>query len=337
MSKRISQYRYNVGDIIQTDKIHYEVLQQIKIKDHRHNWYAKGYKIRCLKCGYEQDYPQAYIQSNKGCKVCSTKIIVRGVNSIQDLAPWMIQWLNDPQDAYKYAPTSHVYVQAKCPDCGYSKKIKLPNLYNRHGFKCPICSDGKSFPQRFMINLFSMYGVDFIPQLSSKNFDWIGNKRYDFYLPRFDSIVEVHGIHHYIKMNDFSVSGEKQQAIDAKKKRIALQNGIQSYIVINFSNDGINNIKEEIIQSGLLTLIGLSPDDIEWEQIYRKSAQSIIKRVCDYYEKTRDTQGNIGKLFGINKVTVGRYLRKGAALGWTTFTLGQGRRVPHKLRAKYKV
>ena len=323
MSKRISQYRYNVGDIIQTDKIHYEVLQQTRIGKPKYNTSVKAYRVRCRKCGYKQEYSQAQILSGYGCGVCNGKIIVHGINSIQDLAPWMVDWLNDPQDAYRYAPTSNVYIEAKCHDCGYTKKIRLSNLHYRHGFKCPICGDGKSFPQRFMTNLFLMNNVDFISQLSSKNFSWVGKKRYDFYLPQYNSIVQAHGIHHYKEMKDFTISGEKQRIRDHKKEKLALQNGISPYIVIDFSNDEITHIKRNITQSGLLDLIGLSPDNIDWEQIYRRSAQTIIKKVCDYYERTRDSHFNIGKKFGINHITVGRYLRKGAKLGWTTFVVGQ--------------
>lgn len=323
MSKRISQYRYNVGDIIQTDKIHYEVLQQTRIERPKYNTSMKAYRVRCRKCGYKQEYSQAQILSGYGCGVCNGKIIVRGINSIQDKAPWMIDWLSNPQDSYKYAPTSNVYVEAKCPDCGYAKKIRLYNLNNRHGFQCPICRDGKSFPQRFMMNLFINNNIEFIPQITSKYFSWIGKKRYDFYLPLYNTIVQVHGIHHYVEMSDFTISGQKQMQIDKEKESLAKQNGIQFYVVIDFSNDNLSVIKMKVLQSGLFDIVNLNQKDIQWDQIYRKSAQSVIKKVCDYYERTRDSHINIGKIFGINPVTVSRYLRKGADLGWTTYYIGE--------------
>lgn len=326
MIKPVRQYRYNVGDIVQTSTTRYKVLQQTRIEIPKRNFSIKAYKVQCLKCGYVNEYSQAQIHSNYGCGVCNGKIIVRGINSIQDKAPWMIDWLSNPQDSYKYAPTSNVYVQAKCPDCGYTKKIILSNLNNRHGFKCPVCSDGKSFPERFMTNLFLSNNVDFIPQLSNKDYSWIGRNRYDFFLPLFNTIVEVNGLHHYQYVSDFLVSGKEQQDRDAKKKRIALQNGIQSYIVLDCSNDTLNVMRKNIQDSGLLNILGVCSQDIKWQQIYENSIKSMVKKVCDYHKKTRQSCTSIGRKFKISYMTVRRYLIKGTDLGWTTYVFKHRKR-----------
>ena len=172
-----------------------------------------------------------------------------------------------------------------------------------------------------------MYDIDFIPQLTSKYYPWIERNRYDFFLPHFNTIVQAHGGYHYKESKDFVISGKEQQKRDAEKRKLALKNGIQSYIEIDFSKDELDFIKQKIIESGLLDIIGISSNEIDWKQIFKRATQSIIKKVCDHYNETKDYNRKIAKLFGINPITVSRYLQKGTTLGWVEYAPKFGRKL----------
>ncbi|MEM5599205.1 hypothetical protein AAHB53_28045 [Niallia circulans] len=71
----------------------------------------------------------------------------------------------------------------------------------------PKCSDGFSIPEKFMFNLLDYLQVDFDYQ---KVFDWSLGKRYDFYIPMLNCIIETHGAQHY-QYSGFMNSLEQEQ------------------------------------------------------------------------------------------------------------------------------
>ena len=69
----------------------------------------------------------------------------------------------------------------------------------------------------------------------SKASDGMGVRRYDFYVPSLNAIIEVHGAQHYEQGFD-SIGGrsfEEERANDILKEKLAIDNGIKHYIVIN--------------------------------------------------------------------------------------------------------
>ena len=55
---------------------------------------------------------------------------------------------------------------------------------------CPICSDGKSYPEKFIASYLRQIGEPFITEYSAK---WSNDRRYDFYLPNMNMFIEVDG------------------------------------------------------------------------------------------------------------------------------------------------
>lgn len=119
------------------------------------------------------------------------------------------------------------------------------------------CSESLSgsYPERLMNSLLLLLGVDFARE---QTFEWSTNvidengrsstKRYDFYIPSLSTIIEVHGAQHY--EGGFEHLGgrtlEEEQANDRQKQRIAKENGITHYIVINALSSTLSFIKESI-------------------------------------------------------------------------------------------
>ena len=91
----------------------------------------------------------------KGCRVCSHRTIVEGVNDWltqrPDLEPYIIdkelvKGIAKYPSEYKH---HSIPIKVKCPDCGYIFETGIYNLAYR-GINCPLCSDGFSFPNKFL-------------------------------------------------------------------------------------------------------------------------------------------------------------------------------------------
>lgn len=93
-----------------------------------------------------------------------------------------------------------------CNDCGHMGKAYIQEMDTK---KCPKCGDGISYGEKFMYAILLDSGYDFETQ---HVFSWSngkrngnGRKKYDFYIPSKECIIEMHGVQHYPEYGqDFS-------------------------------------------------------------------------------------------------------------------------------------
>lgn len=157
--------------------------------------------------------------------------------------PDLKKYVTYEEEFRKYSHSSGCKVHAKCPLCGYIKLTSMRTLTNK-SFSCDKCSDKRSYPNKFMFNLLSQLNMNFIPE---KSFEWSNGKIYDFYLPKHNLIIEMHGGQHYKKGFSTFNSGlslEHQEENDKLKKTMATDNGINKYIVIDSSESNLKYIKK---------------------------------------------------------------------------------------------
>lgn len=76
------------------------------------------------------------------------------------------------------------------------------------------------------------------------SFSWQSNKkrRYDFYLPNYNLIIEYNGEQHYVENKYFKVPLKEQQRIDAEKEKEAVAHGYNYLIIGYFDFDNIDTI-----------------------------------------------------------------------------------------------
>ena len=67
-------------------------------------------------------------------------------------------------------------------------------------------------------------------------------RRYDFYLPDYNLIIEYNGEQHYLENKYFKTSLEEQQKIDAEKEKEAVTHGYDYLIIGYFDFDKIDTI-----------------------------------------------------------------------------------------------
>ena len=137
------------------------------------------------------------------------------------------------------------YYKYKCNICGYEDWIKEGVFKRKLG--CNVCGDGISYPEKFIEKVLIQLNVKHERQYKT---NWSQNKRYDFYLPDYNAIIEVHGEQHY-RYTGRGRSLKEEQENDKFKEELALKNGIKHYIVIDCRKSDSQYIKSNLFNSEL--------------------------------------------------------------------------------------
>lgn len=111
--------------------------------------------------------------------------------------------------------------------CGNMFLSTFQNIYYNKTKRCRKCSLSKSELEHKISNYLDSKNVKYIEQYTFKNCKIKRNCRFDFYLPKYNSIIEVHGEQHYRENNDFELSLLEQKERDKYKKDYCLNNNIK--------------------------------------------------------------------------------------------------------------
>lgn len=201
----------------------------------------------------------------------------------------------------------------KCPDCKTFIENKVIVNINRNGLSCPSCSDKMSFAEKMMYNILKELKVGFIKE---KSFIWSDNKRYDFYIPKHNTIIEVHGSQHYGDSFE-SVGGrtfEEEIKNDKIKKEMAFKQGIHNYIELNCSKNTLDYIRNSILNSELTHILELN--DLQWEELAKKSSKSILFEILDLWNNGTSIL-KISNNIGLSTTSITKYIDKGFNLRLT--------------------
>lgn len=309
------KFRLDVGDEIKDDKRDLIVIGKFYKKDINNRKY-KSYKYKCKICGYEGSMTE-YDLMNKyhGCSCCSGKTVLKGFNDIATTHPHIVKYFVDKEDAYKYSYCSGKRVLFKCPYCGSTKMKIISEIVRKDSVPC-MCKDGKSYPEKFLFNVLTQSKLKFETQYSP---NWAKNKKYDFYIPKHNMIIETHGEQHYTNHNQFRKTLKEEQENDKFKEDLARNNGIKTYIQLDCRKSTVEHIKESIHKSELINYIKL--EDIDWKEVNEFANKNIIKYVCDEYNKYNDQipMKDIAKRVNVSYAAFHKYLKIGNELGFCVY------------------
>lgn len=238
-------------------------------------------------------------------------------NNISITAPWMMKYIVDENYIHNNNKTSRNKTIMKCPDCGRTYIKSAFQVYSNHGLTC-VCKDSWSYPNKYIYSLLEQLNVYFEPE---KKFKWSNNRRYDMYViyNGEDIIIEMFGLQHYkeIYLNKIGRSFDDEVENDAMKKSIAEENGIKHYFIINSSISESSFIKQSIIDSGLLQLLNVSEQDIDWDKCGCFATSNFHKTICEYHENNPyDDLENLAKHFKVSRRLIRDAIRKGLNNGW---------------------
>lgn len=326
-------FRYNVGDTINDEKRNITIVsRERKVSGNE----SKYYHYKCNNCGWNFGYnTETNINKGAGCSCCSGHTVVEGINDIPTVAPWMIKYFRGGvKEARQYTSCSERKINPICPECGRIKKneISIVNINKSNSIGC-VCSDGISYPEKFIHELLNQINIYFISQFSVKDNPWCKNYRYDFGVPNVSCIIESHGNGHY--ETDFSGTGGKtlieEQENDRLKEQLAKQNGIENYIVLDCRKSELEWIKKSVLESNLLNILNFTEDNINWLKCHEFACSNLIKIICEYKKLNNNlSTTEIGKTFKLTSDTIRKYLKQGTLLGWCNYDAKTGREIGYK-------
>lgn len=236
-NKNTRQYLYKIGDIIDKDFQESKVIEQtrISVKATKNYETTRGYKLKCLCCGYKYQTREDRISS------------------------------------------------------------------------CPICGIRSSWTERFIFSIFIQAKIEFEVQ---KEFQWLQNRWYDVYLPKYNAIVEINGIQHYepIKNPNREQKTAEQQYIeciesDKLKRNTAIKNGLSYYVIDARDQNNLYNIAKSV-----LTFIDFS--NISAFECGKFATNNMVKKYCNLWNKGYSVD-EISQKLNCSIETVQRRLREG--------------------------
>lgn len=299
-----------LDDKIIDDKRNLTILKKQYIQDK----YKRMYKYHCNICEYEDWALEKDLLEGCGCSVCSNHKTKLGVNTIWDTDRWMCDLGVSEEDAKTHTKCSGKKINVTCPHCGKVKQMVVHKIYYRKSIGCN-CSDNISYPEKILISVLDQLKIKYVKEYSS---EWSNNKRYDFYLNNYNTIIECHGIQHY-KYTGLKRTLEQEQNNDEYKKELALQNKISNYIILDCRESELEFIKNSILNSKLNKLFDLN--NINWFQCEKFALSNRIKEVCEYWNQKEEweTTKDLCKVFHLSKSTICKFLRKGNKLFWCNY------------------
>ena len=312
-------FKVNIGDVFNKDDKRDMVITDKEYKKDKNGINKKWYKYTCNKCGWTEGWiVESDLLRGKGCSCCANRTAVLGINTIWDTDRWLCSLGVSEEDAKTHTRSSGDKVVVTCPECGKTKDISINNIYNKKSICC-TCGDGVKYPEKFMTSVFEQLDIEYIFQLTKTTFDWCEDKRYDFYIPSLNTIIETHGRQHY---EDCTWSKAKDvQENDSIKYELALQNGIKDYIVIDCRYSDKEWIKNNILSSKLNELFDLEKK-INWNKCEEFALKNNkVKEVCEYWNDRQEweTTATLAEIFGLSKNTIIDYLKRGTKLGWCEY------------------
>ena len=311
-------------------RTHDDYIKEVKIKNPNVEVVGKYINTqtkiihRCKTCGFEfTAYPYRILEGS-GCPICCFPPLKIGPAPEYKNSIWaseykgLAEYYGMTEEQMKtYMPHSNKKIEVKCPDCGMLKNIVIDKLLTR-GIGCNKCSDNISYPEKFMMSLLDQIKVHYENQYSPQ---WAENRKYDFYLSKYNCIIETHGMQHY--NGGFNVFGgrnlQEEKYNDELKEKLAKQNGIVNYIVIDCRESTMMWIKNNIMRSNITNLLNLTDKDISWEKCNMDALHSKIKDVAVLWNK-KYSVGKIANDMKADRHTIVRWLKKAKECGLCNYT-----------------
>lgn len=221
---------------------------------------------------------------------------------------------------------NHKKLQWECLDCNNIFERSWCNIQSGQ-ISCTYCGDGFSYGNKFVRSLLNQLNENYTSEYSP---DWgyikydnpklNGKKKYDNLLIDRNEIWEIHGLQHYEEINWSRYGGrtlKEEQENDNIKKELALNNGINNYIIIDCRKSESEWIKNSLIYSLKKHKYDLSK--VDWNKCHELGCKSLVKVACNYWDSGIRNIKRIEEIMKLSKPTIIKYLKQGAKIGWCNY------------------
>ena len=204
------------------------------------------------------------------CPYCANYKVWKGYNDIPTLYPELVSKIVHEDDLYKWNHGSANKIEWKCDKCNTNLGFKSVKNVTKHGLTCAICSETVPATERLMAIILKQLNIKFD---HNQGYTWSQNKMYDFFLPEFNTMIELHGEHHYVERDNIifhkTRSLKEEKYNDKLKREIALENGIANYIEIPCLKTDFDSLKEVFTQNKPLNNL-LPLNKVDWKLAFEQ-------------------------------------------------------------------
>ncbi len=301
--------QYNAKSLEEWNNIFQSFNSNISIVKELNKEKGKRRRMLCHCSICNQNFERCANKFKQHCPICSGKKVVVGINDMATVAPWMIKYLKNTDDGFKYTKSCSHRIIFKCPYCGYEKESKINNIYN-FGFSCDICGDGISRANKF--------ARAFLKQLQLENLHfeysdvWTNNKIYDAYFEYNNKkyVLEIDGEQHRKDTEWSTLSFQMEN--DYIKDLLAIKNNVE-IIRIPYEYLQYENLINSFKNSKLNEIEGF--DKVDWFKCIENADRNYMIEVCNYYNNITKNIKQISENFKISQTTTREYLNNGNKLG----------------------
>ena len=205
--------------------------------------------ITCPEHGSFETLPDSLINGNHGCPMCGVSKRAKQRTKTTE------QFIKDAKevhgDKYDYSLVEYKNTKTKvkiiCHNHGVFEQVAGDHLC---GYGCPYCnnSHGENSISNWLNNHNFMINKDYFREYKFKE---LGLKRYDFYIPSKNLLIEYNGKQHYVidSYNNSKQKLKEQRHSDWIKRKFAKDKGIDLLIIPYTEFDNIETILENKIGS----------------------------------------------------------------------------------------
>lgn len=203
-----------------------------------------------------------------------------------------------------------------CEHCGRTNEISGNTFCSKKYLPC-ACGDNVSYPNKFITSVLDQLNISFKTEHSFKY--GTKHKRYDHYIQNLNCLIENHGIQHY-EQSRRGRTLEEEQLNDKFKRELALNNGVEHYIVLDCRKSELNWIKNSVMNSELPKILNFKEEDIDWFECEKYALKNLVKEVCSLWNSGKfQCSTDLAKILKISGSSVNNYLNKGTELGWCNY------------------
>ena len=247
------------------------------------------------------------IKKNKGdvlCGYCNNRKILRGFNDMWTTNPELATLLKEQELGYELFQFGSQRVDWQCPDCHSIIKNKRVRDVSIDGLSCPNCSPSISYGERYVRTYLMKKHIEFEQE---KIFSFAKQYRYDFYIPKKRTVIEVHGAQHYDKT--LFLSPEEQKKIDEEKSKILKKHKLNLIVFdariseIDFFREShknnyqlnnlvhVNSLNKEAVLKNIETNINIQIGKLY--NSFNNPSPEIVERIADEFKLSLSQTKNI--------------------------------------------